>query len=89
MTEETKKGGRGKCRYCKQYENNVSFHEAWGCPKNKAALWLQERMDKVSKMPPPTAEEVEAQMRASEAQQQILDSIPVVDRETGVKMIFR
>jgi hypothetical protein len=34
MKNETKKGGRGKCCYCKKMENNVSYHEAWECDKN-------------------------------------------------------
>lgn len=88
--EETKKGGRGKCRHCKQYENNVSYHEAWECPKRPhPEPWLVKRMEKVSKMPPPTVEEVEAQMRASALQREMLESIPKVDQETFVKMIFR
>jgi len=30
-----RKGGRGQCRYCGEWENNVSFHEAHFCLKNK------------------------------------------------------
>jgi len=28
---DNKLGGRGKCGRCGQWENNVSFHEAWEC----------------------------------------------------------
>lgn len=31
--QPNKAGGRGKCRYCEQWENNVSYHEAQECPK--------------------------------------------------------
>jgi hypothetical protein len=30
---ETKKGGRGKCCYCKEWHNNVSYHQACECKK--------------------------------------------------------
>lgn len=33
MNNETRKGGRGKCKFCGEFENNVSYHEAWECSK--------------------------------------------------------
>ena len=30
-----KLGGRGKCKKCGTYQNNVSYHEAHQCVKNK------------------------------------------------------
>ena len=27
-------GGRGKCKYCKEYHNNVALHSAHYCEKN-------------------------------------------------------
>ncbi len=50
--------------------------------------WLVERMDKLSKMPPPTLEEVETQFSASAAQRRILDEIPVVSQEEFVKVLY-
>jgi hypothetical protein len=29
--DEDRKGGRGKCPKCGQWENNVAYHEAWEC----------------------------------------------------------
>jgi len=34
MNIENKLGGRGKCQFCGEWENNVSYHEAWECLKN-------------------------------------------------------
>ena len=28
------KGGRGICKYCNEWHNNVSYHEVWECSKN-------------------------------------------------------
>ena len=93
--DDDRKGGRGKCRHCGQYENNVSYHEAWECSKRVIAApdWLVERMDKVSKMPPPTLAEVETQMSASAAQRKLLDDIledvPVITQQEAVELIFK
>ena len=90
--DDDRKGGRGKCRYCGEWENNVSYHEAWECLKSirPAPDWLVERMDKVSKMPPPTLDEVKTQMSASAAHRKVLDEIlkdiPVVTQEEMVRM---
>ena len=40
MIDEDRKGGRGKCRYCGQWENNVSFHEEWECFKRLKDLQM-------------------------------------------------
>jgi hypothetical protein len=68
MDNEERKGGRGKCRHCGQWENNVSYHEAWECPKRvqEAPQWLKDRMDAIQKLPPATIEEVKIQLAASE-----------------------
>ena len=65
---EDRKGGRGKCQYCGQWENNVSYHEAWECPERvqEAPQWLTDRMDAIQKLPPATIEEVKIQLAASE-----------------------
>jgi hypothetical protein len=67
MEDEGRKGGRGKCQYCGQWENNVSYHEVHECPKRvrEAPDWLVERMNKLSKMPPATIEKVKIQLAAS------------------------
>ena len=62
---EDRKGGRGKCQYCGQWENNVSYHEAWECPKSTTPLWLKERMERLKNLPAPTLEEVKTQLEAS------------------------
>lgn len=31
-------GGRGKCSFCGEMHNNVAYHEAWQCEKNKHSL---------------------------------------------------
>ena len=35
-------GGRGKCPYCKQFENNVAYHQVWECPKRPRELTGEE-----------------------------------------------
>ena len=35
-------GGRGKCNYCKEWHNNVAYHEEWECLKRKVD-WLFKR----------------------------------------------
>ena len=93
LQHDDRKGGRGKCRHCGQYENNVSYHEAWECPKRVQAApdWLIERMDKVSKMPPPTLEEVKQQFEESERQRKLMDDIlkdvPVVSQQEIVRLL--
>ena len=90
--DDDRKGGRGKCRHCGEWENNVSYHEAWECIKRiqPAPAWLEERMDKLSKMPPPTMAEVETQMKASAAHKKVMDEIlkdiPVVTQEEMVRL---
>lgn len=88
MTED-RKGGRGQCSLCGEWHGNVSYHEAWECPERiqPAPDWLTERMEKVSKMPPPTLEEVKQQFEASARQRAILDEIPKVSQEEFVKML--
>jgi hypothetical protein len=49
--------------------------------------WLVERMDKISKMPPPTLDEVKAQLEASEQQRAIFDSIPVMEQKSLVELL--
>lgn len=34
MPIETLKGGRGKCQYCSEWYDNVSYHETWECEGN-------------------------------------------------------
>lgn len=90
---EDRKSGRGQCQYCGQWENNVSYHEAWECPNRVQAApdWLVERMDKLSIMPPATIEEVKIQLAASAAQRKLMDDIlegvPVVRQEDLIKML--
>lgn len=60
-----RKGGRGQCPLCGEWENNVSYHEVWECPERKLD-WLEERMRAIAKLPPPTLEEVRIQLEASE-----------------------
>ena len=55
----------------------------------KAPEWLEKRMDKLSKMPPPTVEEVKTQLKASEAMRKMLDTIPVVSQQEFVEMLTK
>ena len=93
LQHDDRKGGRGRCYYCGQLENNVSYHEAWECPKRvrEAPDWLVERMDKLSKLPPATIEEVKIQLAASEAQRKLMDDIlkdvPVVSQAEIVRLL--
>ena len=65
--DDDRKGGRGQCRHCGEWENNVSYHEAWECPKRvqEAPQWLKERMERLKNLPAPTLEEVKTQLEAS------------------------
>ena len=85
MTED-RKGGRGQCSMCGEWHNNVAYHEAWECP-SRTIDWLERRMEKIAKMPPPTLEEVKQQFEASERQRKILDEIPKVSQEEFAKML--
>ena len=54
---------------------------------NQTPDWLVERMDKISKMPPPTAAEVKQQLEASAAQKAIFDSIPLIEHKSFIEML--
>lgn len=45
-------GGRGRCRYCKKMENNVSYHEAHICSKRPACTPAKPRPKKVEAKKP-------------------------------------
>jgi len=40
--EDDRKGGRGKCGRCGQWENNVSYHESWECGLSP---WINEKFE--------------------------------------------
>lgn len=75
---------------------HASFHRFESCRVHQfmkdvitAPDWLVERMDKLSKMTPPTLEEVQQQFEASARQRRILEDIPKVSREEFSKMLFQ
>jgi hypothetical protein len=51
------KGGRGQCKYCGEFHNNVSFHEELECIKAIKPL-AKERIEKLIQSLPLTIEEV-------------------------------
>lgn len=63
----TLKGGRGECKHCGEFYNNVALHESIECEKRVigAPQWLKDRMKALKKLPPPTLEEVRQQWKAS------------------------
>lgn len=87
MFEDDAKGGRGQCKYCGEFHNNVALHEALECEKairpwvklddgtwvQGAPQWLKDRMEKLRQQPPPTIEEVREQWETSIEQQRYMD----------------
>jgi len=73
FNEESKKGGRGQCKYCYEWHNNVSYHEAHECVT--APHWLNERMEAIKKLPAPTLDEVELQLKSSDILKKLIDRI--------------
>ena len=47
LSDMNKKGGRGKCQYCNEWHNNVSYHEEHECDKRP---WLQKSFDEARRL---------------------------------------
>ena len=50
-------GGRGICRYCKQYDNNIAYHESV-CFSIKLQFFIEEEFKKRT-VTPAAAEEIQ------------------------------